>query len=407
MFNFTTTTFIHSRDQFEANPNNTVNTFWVNGVNLFKKEDIVGIYRNPYTDPVNGKLEVVPGTVYTGYTTVASADNLPAISNRTHFRLNFYLRRSGDNNSYYSNDMVFKGKDFHYEWTGNKTAAQLAKIFTKINKLYGDIYLKIYASGNNLVFENDNYGLFTEATVEFWEDANSDCCTYREGQWRVLDELDLTAEVHFEDGADNCSYLDPSSTNAIAPLTDAQQNPYINSSESELEAAGSLIIHKCVNGFGTYQQLMKDLRLPTAENDGPWSITAQQQELPIPGNKYVQYTLHYISCRGVLGGSAVGEVTHSKTTHVFFVPADCCACASGMDADFLTALETAGLGQLLVDVQAGVVGDGKGIAEKHDPTVNPITATQPVADEESFAITNYPVANPPENSENDDPVIGG
>jgi len=300
---------------------------------------------------------LVPATVYTGYSTVASADNLPAISNRTHFRLNFYLKRSGDNNSYYSNDMVFKGKDFHYEWVGNKTAAQLAKIFTKINKLYGDIYLKIYAIGNNLVFENDNYGLFTEANVEFWEDANSDCCTYREGQWRALDELDLSATVQFENGTDNCSYLD-SSANTITALTVPQRNPCINSNNSGLEAAGSLIIHKCVNGTGTYQQLMKDLRLPTAENDGPWSITAQQQELPVPGNKYVQYTLHYISCRGVLGGSAVGEVTHSKTTHVFFVPADCCACASGLDAEFLAAIKKAGLEKLLVDVQAGVVGDG-------------------------------------------------
>jgi len=290
--------------------------------------------------------------------------------------------------------MVFKGKDFHYEWTGNKTAAQLAKIFTKINKLYGDIYLKIYANGNSLVFENDNYGLFTEATVEFWEDANSDCCTYREGQWRVLDELDLTAEVQFVQGDNNCSYLDPESS-TIEANTAPQMNPYVDSTNSELEAAGSLIIQKCVNGFGTYQQLMKDLRLPTAENDGPWSITAQQQELPVPGNKYVQYTLHYISCRGVLGGSALGEVTHSKTTHVFFVPADCCACANGLDADFLAALKDAGLEQLLVDVQAGVVGDGKKIAEKTDPTVNPVTATQPVADEEAIAITNHPVQNPP------------
>lgn len=397
MFNFTTTTFIHSADQFEANPNQTVNTFRVNGVNLFKKEDIVGIYRNPYTDPVNGKLEVIPATVYTGYSTVATADNLPAISNRTHFRLNFYLKRSGDNNSYYSNDMVFKGKDFHYEWVGNKTAAQLAKIFTKINKLYGDIYLKIYASGNNLVFENDNYGLFTEANVEFWEDANSDCCTYREGQWRALDELDLSATVNFEKGLDNCSYLDPGSDTIEAHVS-PQLNPYINSEDSNLEAAGSLIIHKCVNGTGTYQQLMKDLRLPTAENDGPWSITAQQQELPIPGNKYVQYTLHYISCRGVLGGSAVGEVTHSKTTHVFFVPADCCACATGLDAEFLEALKTAGLEKLLVDVQAGVVGDGSKKPEKLDPTVNPITATQPVQ-EEGNAITNHPIQYEPESNQ--------
>jgi len=192
MFNFTTTTFIHSADQFQANPNQTVNTFRVNGVNLFKKEDIVGIYRNPYTDPVNGKLTVTPTIINSAYTTIATTENLPAIA-RAHFRLNFYLKRSGDNNSYYSNDMVFKGKDFHFEWAGSKTAAQLAKMFTKINKLYGDIYLKIYADGDNLVFENDNYGLFTEANVEFWEEGSSDCCTYKGGNWRVLDELDLSA----------------------------------------------------------------------------------------------------------------------------------------------------------------------------------------------------------------------
>lgn len=388
MFNFTTTTFIHSADQFEANPNQTVNTFRVNGVNLFKKEDIVGIYRNPYTDPVNGKLTVTPTTINSAYSTIATAENLPAIA-RAHFRLNFYLKRSGDNNSYYSNDMVFKGKDFHFEWAGSKTAAQLAKMFTKINKLYGDIYLKIYADGNNLVFENDNYGLFTEANVEFWQDANSDCCTYREGQWRVLDELDLTAETQFVEGADNCSYLDPESS-TIEAKTAPQMNPYVNSANSGLDAAGSLRIDKCVNGTGTYWQVMKDLRLPTAENDGPWSITAQQQEIPVPGNKYVQYTLHYISCRGVLGGSAVGEVTHSKTTHVFFVPADCCACASGLDAEFLAALKEAGLETLLVDVQAGVVGDGTKKPEKVDPTVNPITATQPLQNSDSFAITSGP-----------------
>jgi len=134
---------------------------------------------------------------------------------------------------------------------------------------------------------------------------------------------------------------------------------------------------------------MKDLRLPTAENDGPWSITAQQQELPIPGNMYVQYTLHYISCRGVLGGSAVGEVTHSKTTHVFFVPADCCECATtGIDSKFLQALTEAGLTSLVVDVEAGVVGSGTNIPQKTDPTINPVKATEPVSDDESFAITN-------------------
>jgi len=104
--------------------------------------------------------------------------------------------------------MVFKGKDFHYEWTGNKNATQLAKMFTKINKLYGDIFLKISVlNGTKLVFENDNYGLFTEASVEFWEEGSSDCCTYKAGNWRAIDELDLSAVSYPYEGEDNCTYL--------------------------------------------------------------------------------------------------------------------------------------------------------------------------------------------------------
>jgi len=285
--------------------------------------------------------------------------------------------------------MVFKGKDFHYEWTGNKSASDLAKMLKKINKLYGDIYLNIYANQNDVCFENDNYGLFTEATVEFWQDAGSDCCVYKGGEWRTIDSIDLSFPETPYNGENNCSYLDKTA-DTLTLDTRPQKNYKVTSSTSGFEGHGSLTIFKCVNGTGTYQQVMKDLRLPTAENDGPWSITAQQQELPIPGNKYVQYTLHYISCRGVLGGSAVGEVTHSKTTHVFFVPADCCECNSGVETAFVAALKTAGLEKLVVDVEAGVVGDGSKKPEKVNPTVNPLTATQPLKEEDTPAITNYP-----------------
>ena len=393
MFNFTSTTFIHSTDQFEACPNHTQGTLRVNGVNLFKKEDIVGIYRNPYTAPVNGLLRFNTSKAYLIYESMNNA-----IDNSTHFRINFYLRRSGDNNSYYANDMVFKGKDFHYEWTGRKDGTQLVKLFKKINKLYGDVFLNIHtgttssSSDNSKIieFESDNYGLFTEAVVEVWEDVEPNCCFYTEGKWKVLDRIDLKSRHFLLDGEENCTYLDKNSTaENISTTPRAQKDKWIESNYNE--SVQSLQIRECTNGCGTYWQVMKDLRLPTAENDGPWSITQQQMELPVPGNMYVQYTLHYVSCRGVLGGSAVGEVTHSKTTHVFFVPADCCPCpgtSSGIDSSFLEAIKDAGLANLLVDVEAGVIGDGKRIAEKVDPTVNPITATQPLSDSESFAITN-------------------
>lgn len=313
MFNFTTTTLIHSADQFEANPNGTNQVLRVNGVNLFKKDNVVAVYRNRYVDPVNGKLEVVVPTDGT------SADR---------YRLKFYLRRSGDNNSYYSNDFVFKGKEFVYEWTGKQnSAAKVAKLINKIQRLYGDIYLKVYVDttdATKLVFEGDNYSLFTTASLEKWEDMEPDCCVYREpGHWVVIDEI--TEEDPFVSTAvTNCSTVKGKDSIFLSTVT---------------SAGTKLKITKCLNGVGTYWQIMKDLRLPTMENSRHWNIVATQNEMPIPGNKYVQYTLHYISCRGVLGGAAVGEVTHSKTTHVFFVPADCCC--EGLDGAFQKALKIA------------------------------------------------------------------
>jgi hypothetical protein len=140
-------------------------------------------------------------------------------------RLKFSLRRTGDNNSYYARDEVFKGKDFVYEFVVNDstTTASIAKQIKKINRLYGDIYLDVHVGtaaentalwlyddqendspsmyieadvhGNDeewsqegkLVFVSDNYGLFTDAVLEFWADGISNCCEYIDGGWIPFD----------------------------------------------------------------------------------------------------------------------------------------------------------------------------------------------------------------------------
>ena len=403
MFNFTTTTLIHSLDQFAANPTNRTagqissgqelasskNTFWVNGVNLFRKENVVAIYRSPYVDPLAGRLVV---DVSTACRTIAGNNTYtPSRGGKYQFRLRFSLRRTGDNNSYYARDEVFKGKDFVYEWVGdaNTTAAQVAKQIKKINRLYGDIYLdvhtgtqadndvlNIYDSGDptntgsttmsdgikgefdemnevgKLVFVNDNFGMFTDAVLEVWQDGTSTCCTYEEGGWIQFDQIDCYDTVCVT----NCS------TTECDNVTRGMKQ----------STEGYLHIVDCVNGVGTYSQILRDLRLPTMENLGYMSLTQQMDEMPVPGNKYVQYTLHYVTCRGILGGSAVGEVTHSKTTHVFFVPADCCECAAGVDTAFQAALNEA-FGWSACAGEAGSKAPvGRLVPAPHeDPTVEP------------------------------------
>jgi hypothetical protein len=87
-------------------------------------------------------------------------------------------------------------------------------------------------------------------------------------------------------------------------------------------------------GFGTYTHLMKDLRLPTAANTN-W-LAVNQEERPVPGALYNQYTIEYVKPRGIMGQSAVGMLATSSTLHVFYVKQD-------LVANFEAAMVAAGL----------------------------------------------------------------
>ena len=74
------------------------------------------------------------------------------------------------------------------------------------------------------------------------------------------------------------------------------------------------------NGFGTYSQIVKDLRLPTAENY-QWTHI-RQAETPIVGAVYNQYIVEYCAPASNEGLGAVGQRLESHTTHVFWVKND-------------------------------------------------------------------------------------
>jgi len=80
------------------------------------------------------------------------------------------------------------------------------------------------------------------------------------------------------------------------------------------------LVQQAKQGFGTYRNMIKDYRLPTASNTR-WNKIIQD-ETPVVGAKYNQYTIVQCVNRGIMGGDAVGEVTKSRTTHVFFVKSD-------------------------------------------------------------------------------------
>ena len=86
-------------------------------------------------------------------------------------------------------------------------------------------------------------------------------------------------------------------------------------------ATGITIVEEGVNGFGTYSQLIKDLRLPTAAHTG-W-LNVQKDEMPVVGAVYTQYIINYYAPSTANPSfTALGNRSMSETTHVFWVRED-------------------------------------------------------------------------------------
>ena len=239
-------------------------------VNDFKKDNIVAIYKKEAEDAKAGSVTFA---------------TVPSVEGKL-YRINLYVRLSGSQNSYYSNDMVFKGRPFVYEYTGGTTADKIVELIKNINQLYGDKFLKVEVSGSGIKFTGDNYALFTMAKIEEFVQDNTVCPSINGGIWKEV-------------------------------------------------AAGK--IDQCVNGFGTYDQILKDLRLPTMESRR-WEAV-NKEELPVPGTLYNQYTIDYCVERGILGTDAVGDVVKSLTHHVFFVPQALAATFEGKISPTLGTIE--------------------------------------------------------------------
>jgi hypothetical protein len=90
---------------------------------------------------------------------------------------------------------------------------------------------------------------------------------------------------------------------------------------AELGEEGKIeLVNRGKNAFGTYSQIVKDLRLPTAANY-QWTHI-RQVETPIVGSIYNQYIIEYCAPATNEGLGAVGARLESHTTHVFWVKND-------------------------------------------------------------------------------------
>ena len=110
------------------------------------------------------------------------------------------------------------------------------------------------------------------------------------------------------------------------------------------------LVTKGKNAFGTYSQIVKDLRLPTAANY-QWLAT-RKVEIPIVGAVYDQYIIEYHAPANSHPLSVVGGRLDSHTTHVFWVK---------NDTELVTAWENAlkTLGDIVDSDTNAVVGASK------------------------------------------------
>lgn len=232
----------------------------------FKKSNVQAIYKRNYRPEVVPDYKIALDTVAT----------TPGI-----YRLNMYISLSGSQDERYANTRVLKGKPIYAEFevtsadnTAEKVADKVVAIVKKyMYMVYEDRLLNVTKDGSTGIEIKGISGeqRFSKVALEKWDDNKKD--------WTLVDE----------------------SLNGVA------------GTKITVVAVGD-------NGFGTYRNIIKDLRLPTAANTR-WNRIAQD-EAPVVGGEYTQYTIVYCVHRGVLGSDAVGDDVTSVTEHVFYVKSD-------------------------------------------------------------------------------------
>ena len=249
-------------------------SFNVKRVNKFIKDNVVSIYKrvgyNPTLATITFKIKNEGVGLY---------------------RIALYIGYSGNRVSFFANDMVFQGKPMwiEYEISSNEElASDIAKKIVKNAGLYKQMWdnkvFEISASGDTVTIKAcDEYELFKKADIE---------------------KLLTNEHVCACSDVCSCSYqVVKSALQAEDPNHDGENT-----------------IVQGKPGFGTYTNLIHDFRLPTMEAVRFGGIN--QEELPIPGALYNQYTIEYCKRRGIMGSDVVGHDVKSTTTHVFYVKQD-------------------------------------------------------------------------------------
>lgn len=305
MFQFTTTTVINSAKDY-TNPSVELfkgdsKYFDVKRVNRFKVKNIRSVYKQDPVAQSNAIATIDMSKVKTVLTTSKATKGT--------FRVEIYVHLAqSNNNPLYSNTWVVKGRPWTFEFSATSTedaGAIVDKVIKMIKKFklftMDTEQLKATKEGTKLVLTaQDPYQIFSKVELQYFDPnigTTTGCCTPR-GEYAPVENYGVTD---------------------VTSITPGNE------------------------GFGTFEWIMRNLRLPTAEQTR-WNAL-YQDDRPMVGATYTQYTLEYCENRGILGGDAVGEETKSVTTHVFFVN-------QNVKTQFEAALSAAGITTLAPTAEA-------------------------------------------------------
>ena len=305
MFQFTTTTVINSAKDY-TNPSIELfkgdsKYFDVKRVNRFKVKNIRSVYKQDPVAQSNAKATIDMAKVKETLTANKATKGT--------FRVEIYVHLAqSNNNPLYSNTWIVKGRPWTFEFSATSTEEtgaivdKVIKMITKFKLFTMDTeQLKATKEGTKLVLTaQDPYQIFSKVELQYFDPSigtTTGCCTPR-GEYAPVENYGVTD---------------------VASITPGNE------------------------GFGTFEWIMRNLRLPTAEQTR-WNAL-YQDDRPMVGATYTQYTLEYCENRGILGGDAVGEETKSVTTHVFFVN-------QAVKTQFEAALTAAGITPLAPTAEA-------------------------------------------------------
>lgn len=303
MLNYTTTTIV----------NDGANVFADASKKLFR----VKFGPELFNDGTIHKACLVKKQAYVAPVKAKATVTLPSASGI--YRIAMYIRLRNNNNPYFSNDWVFKGKPLYVEFNGGDTAAQIVSRAKK--------YMLAQYGYNLVDFSTEEEKLVITA----------------HDQWEMFMDQDNNKGVRVE----KLVTVDTSGKVVTGDSSLPTHEAFVP------DTTAVVVVDNGTEAFGDFVHIVKDLRLPTAANrrwqgiaEGDVMDDEPNDDKPLPTGKYTQYTIQYTSERGVQQQSALGGLGVSRTVHVFYVE-------SGAVSAFEAALTTSTIGT--AEVAGGLI----------------------------------------------------